>query len=95
MKSVDCTKPGYTSITCSKIEHIPYNVISTTKFNISSILITNISLDYLNLSLVNDYVGNITIPTQVIKHSQCCYRQISQSDWQYSHQIKLISNNLT
>jgi hypothetical protein len=36
----------YTSITCSKIEHIPYNVISTTKCNISSILITNISWDY-------------------------------------------------
>ena len=57
----------YTSITCSKIEHIPYNVISTTKCNISSILITNISWDYLNLSLVNEYVGNITIPTQVIR----------------------------
>jgi hypothetical protein len=80
MKSVNCTKPGYTSITCSKIEHIPYNVIFTTKRNISSILITNISLGYLNLSLVNEYVGNITIPTQVIKYYQYFYRQISQSD---------------
>jgi hypothetical protein len=39
----------------------------TTDFYISSILITNISWDYLNLSFVNEYVGNITIPTQVIK----------------------------
>ena len=53
MKSVDCYKPGYTSITCSKIENIPYNLIFTTKFNDSSILIMIISWDYLNLSLVN------------------------------------------
>ena len=32
MKSVSRAKPGYTSITCSKIEHIPYNFIFTTKF---------------------------------------------------------------
>jgi hypothetical protein len=31
-----------------KIEHIPYNIIFTTKFNDSSILITIISWDYLN-----------------------------------------------
>jgi hypothetical protein len=38
---VNCSKPGYASITCSKIEHIPHNLIFTTKFNDSSILITN------------------------------------------------------
>jgi hypothetical protein len=27
MKSVNCSKPGYTSINCSKIEHIPYILI--------------------------------------------------------------------
>jgi hypothetical protein len=27
------------------------------------------SWDYLNLSLVNEYVGNITISTQVIKYN--------------------------
>jgi hypothetical protein len=32
-----------TSITCSKIENIPYNLIFKTKFNDSSILITIIS----------------------------------------------------
>jgi hypothetical protein len=37
MKSVNCSKPGYTS---SKIENIPYNLIFTTKYNDSSILIT-------------------------------------------------------
>jgi hypothetical protein len=38
------------------------------------------SWDYLNLSLENEYVGDVTIPTQVIMYNQCCSRQISQSD---------------
>jgi len=37
MKSVYCSKPGYISITYSKIANIPYNLIFTTKFNDSSI----------------------------------------------------------
>jgi hypothetical protein len=60
----------YTSITCQKISNIPYNLIFTIKFNDSSILITIISCDYLNLSLANEYVGDVTIPTQVIKYNQ-------------------------
>jgi hypothetical protein len=48
MKSVSCSKPGYPSITCSKISNIPYNLIFKTKFNDSSILITIISCDYLS-----------------------------------------------
>ena len=48
MKSVSFSKPGYTSMTCSKIANIPYNCIFTTKFNDSSISITIISWDYLN-----------------------------------------------
>ena len=68
MKSVNSSNPGYTSITCSKIEQmIPYNLIFTAKFNDSSILFTIISWDYLNLSLANEYIGDVTIPTQVIK----------------------------
>jgi hypothetical protein len=63
MKNVTCSKPGYTSITYSKIEHIPDNLIFTTNFNDSSILITIISWHYLNLSLANEYA--VTIPTQV------------------------------
>ena len=50
-------------LTCSKIEDIPYNLIFTTKCNDSSILIRIISWDYLNLSLANEYVGDVTIPT--------------------------------
>ena len=50
MKSVNCSKPSYTSLTCSKILNIRYNLIFTTKFNDSLILITIISWDYLNLS---------------------------------------------
>ena len=38
MKSVNCSIPGYT-----KFEHIPYNLIFTTKFIASSIFITIIS----------------------------------------------------
>jgi hypothetical protein len=61
MKSVICSKPGYTSITCSKIELIPYNLIFTTNFNDASILITIISWDCLNLSLANEYVGDVSL----------------------------------
>jgi hypothetical protein len=70
MKSVSCPKPGYASITCSTISNIPYNLIFTTRFNDSSILITIISCDYLNLSLTDEHVGDVTIPTQVIKYNQ-------------------------
>ena len=55
MKIVNWPKPGYGSITCSTISNIPYNLIYTTKFNDSSILITIIPCDYLNLSLVDDH----------------------------------------
>ena len=79
MKSINCSKPGYTSITCSKIENIPNNLIFITKFNDSLILITIISWDYFNLLLENEYVGDVTIPTQIIKHNQFLSRQISQS----------------
>jgi hypothetical protein len=70
MKSVNGSKPGYASITSSNISNIPYDFIFTAKFNDSSILITVISCDYLNLSLVNEYVDDVTIPTQVIKYKQ-------------------------
>jgi hypothetical protein len=80
MKSVNCSIPGYERITCSKIENIAYNLIFTTKFNDSSVLITIILRDYLNLSLANEHVGDVTIPTQVIKYNQCCSRRISQSN---------------
>ena len=46
------------------------NLNFTTKFNNSSISITIIPCDYLNLSLANEYVGNATTPTQVIKYNQ-------------------------
>ena len=70
MKSVNWPKPGYSSIACSTISNIPYNLIFTTKFNDSSILITIISYDYLNLSLANEYVGDVIIPTHVIEYNK-------------------------
>ena len=88
MKSINCSKTGNTSVTCS---NIPSNLIFTTKFNDSSILITIISWDYLNLSLANEYVGDITIPTQVIKYNQFFSMWIIQSDC--SIQIKLNKMN--
>jgi hypothetical protein len=39
------------------------------------------------MPLVNEYVGVITIPTQVIKYNQIFSKQVSQSDC--SIQIKL------
>jgi hypothetical protein len=59
-----------TSITCSTISNIPYNLMFATKFNDSSILITIISCDYLNFSLADEHVGDVTIPTQVIEYNQ-------------------------
>jgi hypothetical protein len=50
----------YTRIAWSKIEHIPYNFICTTKCNDFAILISIISWDYLGLSLANEYVGDVT-----------------------------------
>ena len=67
MKSVNWPKPGYASITCSTISNIPYNLIFTTKFNDSSILITIISCDYLNLSLADEHVGDVTIDFFILK----------------------------
>jgi len=43
--------------------NIPYNLIFTTQFNDSSILFTIISCDCLHLSLANEYVVDVTIPT--------------------------------
>ena len=48
-------------------------------------LITIISCDYLNLSLENEYVGDVTIPTQVIEYNQ----NFLQADQVISIQIKL------
>ena len=73
-------QPGYTRITCSKIENILYNLIFTTKFNDTLILITIISCDYLNMSLAHEYVDGVTIPTQVIKYNKIFSRRINQSD---------------
>ena len=77
----------YTSITCSNISNISYNLIFTAKFTDSSILITIITWDYLNLSLANEYVGDVAMPAQTTKYNQYCSRRISQSD--YSIHIKL------
>ena len=92
--SVTCSKPGYASITCSKIEHIPYNLFLTTNFIVSSILITIISWNYLNLSLPNEYVCDVTIPTQVSKYNQCCSRRISQSDCRFTSNLIINKNVL-
>jgi len=55
-------------------------ILTLTKCNDSSILITIISWDYLNLSLTKEYIGDVIILTLVIKYNQCCNMWISQSD---------------
>ena len=72
-----------------KISNIPYKLIFTTKFIDSSILIMIISCDYLNLSLANEYVGDVTIPTQVIKYNQNFHQADQPIRLQYSNQIEL------
>ena len=67
------------SITCSNISNIPYNLIFTTNLMISRFLL-RLFHGTLFSSLANEYVGDITIPTQVIKYNQFFPRRISQSD---------------
>ena len=94
MKGVNCSKPGYTRITCSTISNIPYNLIFTTKVYDSSISITIIPCDYFNLSLANEYVDDVTIPTQVINYNQNVLQLDQPIRLQYSNQIKLYGNGL-
>ena len=72
-----------------KISNIPYNLIFATQFNDLSILITIISCGYLNLSLANEYVGDVTIPTKVIEDNQNVLHVNQPIRLQYSNQIKL------
>ena len=52
-------------------------------------------LPYLNLSLANEYVGDVTIPTQVIKYKQIFIQADQPITLQYSNQIKLSYIKLT
>jgi hypothetical protein len=72
------------------MSNIPYNLIFTTKCNDSSILITIISCDYLNLSLANEYVDDVTIPTYVIEYNQNFLQADQPIRLQYSNQIILL-----
>ena len=76
------------SVNYPQIEHIPNNLIFTTKFNDSSILVTIMSCDYLNLSLVNEYVGDVTIPTQVNENNKKFLQADQPIRLQFSNQIK-------
>jgi hypothetical protein len=76
MKSVNGPKPGYASITCLTISKIPYNLIFTTKFNDSSILIMR-----MNKLVASQYQPRLSSITKIFD------RRISQSDWNI--QIKL------
>ena len=57
-------------------------------------LIISISWDYLNLSLANEYAGDVTVPTQVIKYNQYFLLVDQPIRLQYSHQIKLFNNKM-
>jgi hypothetical protein len=47
----------------------------------------------LNLSFANEYVGDVTIPTQVIKYNQNFLQADQPITLQYSNQIKLFVDN--
>jgi hypothetical protein len=49
-------------------------------------LITITACDYLNLSLANEYVGDVTIPTEVIKYNQTFLQADQPIRLQYSNQ---------
>ena len=57
-------------------------------------LFTIISCDYLNLSLANEYAGDVTIPTQVIEYMyNQHFLQVDQRiRLQYSNQVKIFKN---
>ena len=55
-------------------------------------LFAMISCDYLNLSLANEYVGDVTIPTQVIKYNHNFLQADQPIRLQNSNQIKLYNN---
>ena len=54
-----------------------------------------ISCDYLNLSLANEYIGDVIIPSQVIKHNQNLLQADRPIRLQYSNQIKVYINKST
>ena len=58
---------------------------------IPSILVTIISCNYLNLSLANEYVGDVTIPTQAIKYIQHFLQADQPIRLQFSNQFKIYS----
>ena len=76
-------------IACSTISNIPYNLICTTKFNDSSILITIISCDYLNLSLADEHVGD---GSNINPGNYQVQPKFSPGGLQYSNEIKLFYN---
>jgi hypothetical protein len=85
---------GNATIPCSKTSNIPYNLFFTTIFNDSSILITIISCEYLNLPLADEQADDVTIPTQVIEYSQNFLQADQPIRLQYSNQIKLFKEYL-
>ena len=91
--SLDCGKLDQCLEQCLSLvncnSNIHYNLIITTKFNDALILITTISCDYLNLTLANEYVNDVTTPTQVIMNNQNFLQANQPIRLQYSNQIKL------
>ena len=66
----------------------------TAKFNDSSILITIISCNTLNMSLGNEYVVDVTIPTQTIKYNHHFLQANQPIRLHYSNKIKLLNHSV-
>ena len=56
------------------------------------ILIMIILWDY--LLLTNEYVGDVTISTQVIKYNQCCSMWINQTDCSIHIRLNYLDINI-
>jgi hypothetical protein len=78
-----------------RFSNIPYSLIFAILFNDSSILITIISCDYLNLSLANAYFCDVTIPTQFIKNNHIFIQADQPIRLQYSHWMNTDNVNKT
>jgi len=45
--------------------------------------------------VANEYVGDVTIPTQIIMYNQCCSRRISQSDCSIHIKLNYFENHMS
>jgi len=83
MERVNCSKPGYSSITYSKISNISYIILFLQRYLMISRLFHG--------TIRIEYVGDVTIPPQVIMCNQCYSRHISANQIAVSTSNQIIT----